>query len=142
MNLKNLPFPVYGDIKFRGKCHLEGVEQASFFSKLRREYPDTYGRIAIHPRNEGLKMAGQFSAVVKHKAEGMTPGASDVVIPASPAFVCELKRLDHTLSSWQDGQIDYLEAAQKLGSFVCVALGAGAAWEAFQDYLKAHGHAC
>ena len=33
---------------------------------------------------------------------------------------------------WQDGQREYLEAAAACGAFVCVALGAVAAWEAFE----------
>ena len=65
----------------------------------------------------------------------MVKGAADVIIPASPAFVCEIKRRDHTKSQWQDGQQEYLNAAQKAGAFVCVALGADAAWEAFDDWL-------
>lgn len=124
--------PVYGDTSFRGNCHKEEVEQASFFSRLRREYPDSYGAIALHPRNEGLKEKGQFSTVIKHAAEGMTRGASDIIIPGSPSFVCEMKRLDHTKSHWQDGQQEYLLAAANAGAFVCVALGAVAAWEAFE----------
>ena len=124
--------PVYGDTAYRGDCPPEMVEQASFFAKLRREYPDTYGLIALHPRNEGLLQAGQFHAVTKHRLEGMSKGASDIVIPGAPAFVCELKRQDHTKSKWQDGQIEYLEASQACGAFVCVALGAAAAWEAFK----------
>lgn len=135
MKLESLSFPVYGDQSFRGKCPQEHVEQASFFNKLRREYPDSYGVIALHPRNEGLVQAGQFSAMVKHKVEGMAKGAADIVIPASPSFVCELKRRDHTQSKWQEGQVEYLEAAGKAGSFVCVALGAAAAWQAFQEWL-------
>lgn len=128
--------PVYGDTSYRGKCHLEHVEQASFFAKLRREYPDSYGRIALHPRNEGLLLKGQFQSVVKHQIEGMAKGAADIVIPGRlGCFVCELKRRDHTQCSWQDGQIGYLEAAQSAGAFVCVALGASAAWEAFGDWL-------
>lgn len=129
--------PVYGDIAFRGKCPIESVEQTSFFNRLRREYPDSYGAIALHPRNEGLKEKGQFSSVMKHAAEGMTKGAADIIIPAAPAFVCELKRQDHTKSQWQDGQIEYLIAAQKTGAFVCVALGAAAAWEAFKVWKAA-----
>jgi hypothetical protein len=126
--------PVYGDQSFRGKCHLEHVEQASFFSKLRREYPDTWGRIAIHPRNEGLLINGQFQGVVKHQIEGMAKGAADIVIPGAPSFICELKRQNHTLSKWQEGQIPYLEAAQDAGAFTCVALGAAAAWSAFEEW--------
>lgn len=124
--------PVYGDMAFRGKCPPEHVEQASFFAKLRREYPDSYGRIAVHPRNEGLLIDGQFQAVIRHQIEGMAKGAADIVIPGRQSFICELKRQDHTLSRWQAGQVDYLEAAQAAGAFVCVALGAAAAWEAFE----------
>lgn len=129
--------PVFGDRRFRGKCPKEETEQASFFSRLRREYPDTWGLIALHPRNEGLKTGGQFSALIRHKAEGMTKGASDIVIPGRPAFVCELKRADHTQSTWQDGQREYLAAAQKAGAFACIGLGAVGAWEAFSSWLAA-----
>jgi len=129
--------PVYGDRSFRGKCPNENIEQSSFFAKIRREYPDSYGLIAVHPRNEGLVKNGQFHAMNKHKLEGMTKGASDIVIPGAPSFVCELKRQNHTLSKWQEGQLEYLQAARNVGSFVCVALGAVAAWDAFVDYLNA-----
>lgn len=131
--------PIFGDLSYRGKCPKEHVEQASFFSKLRREYPDSWGIIALHPRNEGLLTKGQFQAVIKHQIEGMAKGASDIVIPGGRGgFVCELKRLDHTQSTWQDGQIDYLQAAQKAGAYACVALGALAAWEAFNTWLEAN----
>lgn len=126
--------PVYGDQSFRGDCPKENVEQMSFFNQIRRVYPDTFGAIAIHPRNEGLLSKGQFSSVAKHKAEGMTKGAPDCVVPGNPAFLCEIKRTNHMLSHWQEGQIEYLAAAQKLGAFVCVALGAKAAWVAFEEY--------
>jgi hypothetical protein len=125
---------LFGDPKWRGKCPTENVEQASFFSRLRREYPDTYGAIAVHPRNEGLKMGGQLArhSLQKLSAEGMTKGAADIVIPGRQTFVCELKRRDATQSQWQDGQREYLEAAAACGAFVCVGLGAVAAWEAFE----------
>ena len=137
MQLNALPYPVYGDAAFRGKCPKEDVEQISFFNRLRREYPDSYGLIALHPRNEGLKRGGQFSAVVRHAAEGMTKGAADIIIPGRRAFVCELKRRDHTQSAWQDGQREYLQAAYNAGAFVCVALGAEAAWAAFEIWAAA-----
>lgn len=139
MNLKSLPFPVFGDTSFRGDCPSEDVELASFFSRLRREYPNTFGLIAIHPRNEGLKQGGQFSTVLKHKAEGMTVGAADIVIPARIPFVCEMKRQDHTKSKWQDGQIEYLNAVHDLDGFACVALGAVAAWDAFNFWRNPFG---
>lgn len=131
--------PVFGDVSFRGKCPLEDVEQVSFFNRLRREYSTSYGLIALHPRNEGLKTGGQFTTVMKHKAEGMTPGASDIIIPARVAFVCEMKRQDHTKSKWQDGQQAYLQASANAGAFACVALGAMAAWQAFEAWKAQYG---
>ena len=134
MNL-NLPFQIYGDPKFRGDCPTESVEQITFFAKLRREYPDTWGRLALHPRNEQQLRGGQHRGFIRQKAEGLTPGASDIVIPAGESFVCEMKRQDHTKSRWQPGQIEYLTAAHEAGAFVCVALGWRGAWQAFEDWL-------
>ena len=129
---------VYGDTSFRGDCPNESFEQMSFFNRIRKEYPGTFGAIAIHPRNEGLKEKGQFSSVMKHMAEGMTKGASDIIIPGNPAFVCEVKRRDHTKSKWQAGQTEYLLSARYVGAVTCVALGAEAAWEAFEEWRKEH----
>ena len=117
MNLQHLPFPVYGDTSFRGDCPSESAEQITFFNRLRREYPTTWGALAIHPRNEGLKRAGQFSSVQKHAAEGMTKGAADIIIPARIALVCEMKRQDHTQSAWQPSQVEFLTAAHNAGCF-------------------------
>lgn len=134
---KQMKFPkwlkVYGDPSFRGACPKEALEQVTFFNKLRREYPDTLGMLALHPRNEGERTHHQTA---KQKAEGMTSGASDIIIPGAPAFVCEMKRQDHTKSTWQPGQMEYLEAAHNTGAFVCVALGWEAAWRALQDHLS------
>jgi len=128
--------PLYGNPSYRGSCPQEYVEQASIINRIRREYPDTWGRLVLHPRNEGLKTAGQFSTVLKHKAEGMAVGAADLVIPAAPSLVVEIKRQDHTKSHWQDGQQEYLLAAIAAGAFACVALGAVGAWEAFEEWRK------
>jgi hypothetical protein len=125
--------PFYGG-GHRGKCPVEAVEMMQFFSRLRREYPDTLGVLALHPRNEQLLRGGQFSSVARHRAEGMAKGAADIIIPGNPAFVCEMKRQDPTKSQWQDGQRDYLAAARDAGCFACVAFGADAAWSAFQDW--------
>lgn len=139
MRLNDLPFRVYGNTGFRGKCPTEALEQITFFRRVRDAYPDSYGLTALHPRNEGLKIGGQFGAVSRHKAEGMTPGASDIIIPGRVTFVCEMKRRDRTQSEWQDGQIEYLTAAHNAGAFACVAFGCDAAWEAFQEWLAEHG---
>jgi len=120
---------VYGDIDFRGKCPPESAEQITFF----RQLPPELKAIAIHPRNEGKR---SYHQTAKQKAEGMNVGASDIIIPAAPSFVCELKRRDHTKSAWQKGQIEYLENCQKNGCFVCVALGYEAALQAVDDWIK------
>jgi hypothetical protein len=139
MRLSKLPegIAIYGDTAFRGKCPAESAEQVTFFNWIRREYPATWGRLAFHPRNEGLKKANQFAAVQRHAAEGMTPGAPDIMIPARRAFVCELKRRDPTLSEVSQDQVDYLTAAHAAGAFACIALGVDAAREAFAEWLKA-----
>jgi len=139
MNLNLKGVRIYGDTAYRGDCPKEDFEQISFFSKLRREYPDSYGLIAVHPRNEQKLKGGQFAALNKHKLEGQCKGSSDILIPAGRGFVCEMKRVDHMACSWQSGQREYLEAAAALGAFSCVALGAAAAWEAFQDYINEKG---
>lgn len=124
--------PVYGDMDYRNKkCPTETAEQITFFNVLRREHPEI-GKIALHIRNEGKRTVQQ---AIRQKAEGMVSGASDIIIPGCPAFVCELKRADHTQSRWQDGQIEYLEACKNNGAFVCVALGHKAALEAFKAWI-------
>lgn len=122
---------VYGDTTYRGPCPTETAEQATFFNQL----PPDLKRIALHIRNEGKRSVQQMS---KQRAEGgFVSGASDVIIPGAPAFVCEMKRADHTKSKWQPGQIDYLEAARDNGAWVCVALGWKAAMEAVIEWRKA-----
>jgi hypothetical protein len=123
---------VYGDTSYRGECPSETLEAITFFAQLRREYPDTYGLIATHIRNEGKR---SWEQVARQKAEGMTKGAPDIIIPTRRAFVCEMKRRDHTKSKWQPMQLEYLKTAHDAGAFVCVALGYDAAYSAFQDSI-------
>jgi hypothetical protein len=124
---------IWGNAEFRGDCPADALEQVTFFARLRRQYPDSYGLLALHPRNEGRRTHLQ---VAKEKSEGMTTGAPDIVIPGSPAFVCELKRRDHTASSISEDQLKYLRAAKAEGCFTCIALGVDEAWAAFHDYLS------
>lgn len=125
--------PIFGDTSYRGRCPHESVEQITFFNMLRLQHPKTYGLIAIHPRNEGDRHHAQ---TIRHKAEGLSPGAADLIIPGNPSLVLEMKRRDHTKSKWQPGQLEYLEACQDAGSFVGVALGYKAAFDAFEDWRK------
>lgn len=126
---------VYGFQSWRGDCPLEEAEQATFFNQLRLKHPDTWGRLALHPKNESKRRGAQFRQLARDKALGLSPGASDIIIPGAPAFVCEMKRRDHTKSSWQPWQLHYLAAAKDAGCFVCVALGWSAAMEAFGEWL-------
>jgi hypothetical protein len=124
---------VFGDKSFRGACPKETLEQITFFTELKKIYPELWS-IAIHPKNEGLLIKGQFQLINKDKAMGMRKGAADIVIPTG--FVCELKRQDHTKSSWQEGQKEYLKAVHDLGGFACIALGYKAAIEAVKTWKE------
>lgn len=129
--------PLYGDSKYRNKkCPRESMEQITFVNTIRAQYPDSYGLVLIHPENEKKLVNGQFSAVSKSRAMGMSPGASDIIIPGNPSFVCEIKRSDRTQSDITQEQLAYLYAAKEAGSFVCIALGHEAAMNAFEDWLK------
>lgn len=122
--------PVYGDTSYRGECPKESAEQITFINTIRSKYPDTWGKIAMHIKNEGKKTVQQ---VKRDKMEGMVTGASDIVIGS---FWCELKRKDHTKSKISKEQIEFLEAQLELGFFGCVALGWEGAMFAFEDYLN------
>lgn len=119
---------VYGSTEYRGDCPTETAEQSTLFNQL----PTSLRSIALHIKNEGKR---NFRQMAKQRAEGgFIKGASDIIIPGAPAFVCEMKRRDHTKSSWQTGQLDYLKACQEQGAFVCVALGWEAAMEAVRKW--------
>ena len=136
--IKQIPgIRIYGNLEYRDKqCPKESSEQITFFNRLRKEYPDTYGRIALHPKNEGKLINGQFQAITKDKAMGMVTGCVDIHNHGNPSFCMELKRRDPTLSEISDEQINYLLAAKKAGAFVCIALGCESAWEAFNEWRK------
>ena len=127
---------VYGDTQFRGDCPQEGAEQITFFGMLRAEYPDTLGVLALHPKNEEKRQGKQFRQLDRDKAMGLSPGASDIIIPGNPAFVCEMKRQDHTKSQWKKGQQEYLWAAKSQGAFTAVALGWEAALRAVKEWQR------
>lgn len=134
MTPKSSPVPVYGG-DYRGDCPKESTEQSSFFNRLRLEYPDTWGLLAIHVRNEGKRHHRQMAKI--RSEGGFVSGAADINIPGSPSLIIEMKRRDPTKSKWEDGQQEYLSAAQGAGCFACVAFGADAAWQAFESWLEA-----
>jgi hypothetical protein len=118
--------PVFGSSVKRDDTS-ESLHAMTFFAKLRREFPE-YGAIATHIRNEGKRTNVQIQ---KQKAEGLTTGTSDIIIPANPPFVCELKSRSPR-ATISNEQIEYLLQAQKLGAFACVAIGYEGAIEAFK----------
>jgi|SRR5690625_259784 len=127
--------PVYGRQDYRGDCPPEVAEQVTFFQWLQRAHPALH-RVAIHPRNEGKRT---YQQARRHRLEGsLNRGASDIIIPAGRSLVVEMKRMDHTKSRWEPGQLEYLEAARRAGAFVGVALGWGAAAEAVEAWLHEH----
>ncbi len=109
----------------------ESAVMISFFSWLRREHQE-YAAIATHIPNEGKR---SYQKAHLMKAEGMTKGAADVIIPCSPPFVMELKTCKKG-SRPSDYQKKYLERARRLGAFACVAYGIESAKLAFCDYLR------
>jgi len=126
--------PVYGKQE-KGKQPSETLEQVTFFNRLRDQYPDTYGLIAIHIRNEGKRT---WQAASREKAEGMVTGAADIIIPGNPSLVIEMKSKSKT-AKISDDQIAYLEAAKKAGSMVCIAFGADGATMAFNEWRNNSG---
>jgi len=122
---------LWGDTSFRGDCPSEALEQVTFVNRVRARFPDSYGLILLHPRNEGKRTKLQ---AMKEKAEGLATGAPDLIIPARVPFLCELKRRDHTKSTISEKQVAYLEAAQNAGAYVCIALGVDSAWNAFEHW--------
>ena len=122
--------PIYGDTSYRGKCPTETAEQITLVSAVRRQWPNTIGRVMIHVKNEGKR---RHSQATWDQANGMVKGASDIMAPGCPSLVMELKRKDHTQSRISDEQVEYLEASHEMGAWVCIALG----WEAAFAAVKA-----
>lgn len=121
---------VFGDTTYRDKqCPKEDAELITFFNELRRRSP-TLSAIALHIKNEGKRTAEQAA---RERAKGaLKTGATDIVLMG---FICELKRVDHTLSRLEQPQARYLTAAQECGGFACIALGYMAAFEALEAWL-------
>lgn len=121
---------IYG-AKTTGKCPTEEMEQVTFINELRRLYPE-YGAVVAHIKNEGKRTKLQ---AIRDKNAGLTTGACDIFIPCNPPFLCELKRTNYRYKA-QPKQIEYMQNAEKIGAFVCIALGYKGALEAIEDYFK------
>ena len=124
-------YKTYGSPK-QGKQPTEAAEMATFFNVLRLHHPKLY-KVALHIRNEGKRSAREMQW---QKAQGgFIKGASDIIIPGSPTFVCELKSCSKSSKVSQD-QREYLENCATLGCFSVLAYGWEAAMEAVNEWSR------
>lgn len=121
----------YGDPAYRGDCPKEDAELITAVNWMRREHPDL-AAVMVHIENEGKRTMAQAAMA---KAKGLNTGAVDLVLLCSPPLCLELKRRDHTASSWGKGQQEFMLAAQKQGAFVGLCLGAEGVKDAVKEYL-------
>ena len=121
--------PVYGDLKYRGIDASEANEQMTFVAEVRKT---PQGAGLFHIKNEGKRTEKQ---IFYDKANGMTRGASDIIILGSPTFVCEIKRRHATKAKTDQDQIGFLLYAQSVGCFACFAMGYEAALKAFDEWV-------
>ena len=119
----------------KGKQPSESAEMITFVNYVRKNYPSTYGLVITHIRNEGKKTHNQAA---KQKAEGLTKGASDIIIPFETPFVCEMKSKSKT-SKVSEDQLNYLECVDRLGGFACITYGHKATIEAFEEWVNEYG---
>lgn len=121
-----MSYKVYGSTS-PGDHPSETMEMATFFSQL----PPHLKCIALHIRNEGKMSHAQYAKV--KAAGGYVKGASDIVIPGAPSFVCELKSLSKKARVSKE-QVKYLNDAAANGAFSCLCYGWEAAMEAVQAW--------
>ena len=121
---------VYGDLSYRNKNDFsENTHVQGFVNQVRKKMPHA---LITHIKNEGKRTKAQIDF---DKSMGMTQGFCDIIILGNPVFCLEMKKADHTLSKWGDGQEEFLLNAQAAGCFSVLALGAEAALIAFDDWL-------
>lgn len=127
---------VFGDINFRGDCPKEDAELKTFFSDMRAEHQlkDILKHVIFHVNNEG-KIPRQQITELKSKG-ALVKGVSDIIGIGNPMLVLELKRQDHTKSSYEFGQENFLKMSHQAGAFTCVALGYEGAFQALEAWLE------
>jgi len=123
--------PKFGTLKKSNDNPKEDYVLSSIVSRIRIDYPNTYGLVAFHVKNESKRTTGQTRA---DKAKGLTKGVSDLIVIGNPTLCMEIKCDDSCY--FESGQLEFLEQAQKNGAFVCLAVGYDGAKEAFNHWLK------
>ena len=123
--------PKFGDLPKSTSNPAEDYVLSSLISRIRNDYPSTYGLVAFHVKNESKRTTGQIRA---DKAKGLTKGVSDLIVIGNPTLCMEIKK-DNSCC-FEDGQLEFLQQAQKQGAFVCLAVGYQGAKDAFEHWLK------
>ena len=121
-----MTYKTYGTT-LTGDHPTEAAEMATFFNQL----PHRFKAVALHIRNEGKRNDRQMQ---HQKAQGgFIKGASDIIIPAKPAFVCEMKSLNKGSRASKE-QLQYLDDAAAIGAFACLCYGWESAWAALHEW--------
>ena len=128
--------PKFGDLPKSTSNPAEDYVLSSLISRIRNDYPSTYGLVAFHVKNESKRTTGQIRA---DKAKGLTRGVSDLIVVGNPTLCMEIKK-DNSCR-FEDGQLEFLQQAQKQGAFVCLAIGYQGAKDAFEYWLKLQSYA-
>lgn len=121
---------VAGGLSYRGKCPQEKSEQQTLVNQVRKKYPEL---MLTSVKNEGKRTKAQMD---EDRAMGFLNGVSDLVFFGNPMLFIEMKRQDHTQSTWQAGQQEFLIRMQEMGHVSLVALGWEAAMEAVEDWMR------
>ena len=121
--------PKFGDLPKSTSNPAEDYVLSSLISRIRNDYPSTYGLVAFHVKNESKRTTGQIRA---DKAKGLTKGVSDLIVIGNPTLCMEIKK-DNSCR-FEDGQLEFLQQAQKQGAFVCLAIGYQGAKDAFEEW--------
>lgn len=121
--------PKFGDLPKSTSNPAEDYVLSSLISRIRNDYPTTYGLVAFHVKNESKRTTGQIRA---DKAKGLTKGVSDLIVIGNPTLCMEIKK-DNSCR-FEDGQLEFLQQAKKQGAFVCLAIGYQGAKDAFEEW--------
>ena len=122
--------PVFGDLPKTTTNPAEDYVLSSLISRIRNDYPSSYGLVAFHVKNESKRTQGQIKA---DKIKGLTKGVSDLIVIGNPTLCMEIKK-DNSCR-FESGQLEFLQQAQKGGAFVCLAIGYDGAKAAFEHWL-------
>ena len=123
--------PKFGDLPKSTSNPAEDYVLSSLISRIRNDYPSSYGLVAFHVKNESKRTTGQIRA---DKAKGLTKGVSDLIVIGNPTLCMEIKK-DNSCR-FEVGQLEFLQQAQKQGAFVCLVVGYQGAKDAFEHWLK------